>query len=75
MVSFFSAAASESLRTGTLEGEPEVSKLPEVSEVPGCWNKLKKQTHARIPKPGEAIIYHPGVTHTKSELVQLLHRM
>lgn len=53
MVSFFSVTASESLRTATLEGEPEVSKVSEVSEVRGHWSKLKKQTRARIPKPEE----------------------
>lgn len=47
MVCFFSVAASQSMRTETLEDEPEVS------EVPGHWNKLKKQIRARIPKPGE----------------------
>lgn len=47
MVCFFGVAASESVRTETLEDEPEVS------EVLGHSNKFKKQIRARIPKPEE----------------------
>lgn len=47
MVCFFCVTASESVRTETLEDEPEVSKIP------GHWTKFKKEIHARTPKPGE----------------------